>query len=406
MVSLFLVLGAAAACSDSGTGDDGGGIILPDGSTCNKQNCGGCCKGAACIIAQSNQACGSNGETCKSCGTNEICAQGSCNKTSGACAPRNCPNGCCKGDKCQAGITRDACGKGGNACVTCASTQKCQNGACVCDSTSCSGCCHQSSCMPGTEAKFCGKNGQTCVACKAGEGCVNGVCTAGASCSPSSCPVGCCAGAACKTGDMVANCGSGGQPCKVCKTGEKCTGGVCNNPSVCGPGSCNGCCESGKCLSGTSTTACGKGGAVCSKCGTKQSCQSGACKMDLNSKWGITVVNATVDTGKKWDLLFNTEPDPYVEITVGSVQGQTTVKNNTYFPYWNELVLTTTARAITTYGMTVKVYDDDLAGKEAMADCTLGVSESALLSGAGQSTKCALSGTLYVTKIVFKFTSN
>jgi len=126
----------------------------------------------------------------------------------------------------------------------------------------------------------------------------------------------------------------------------------------------------------------------------------------MNSKWGITIINAKIDTAKKWDWPLSTEPDPFVDLTVGSVQGKTTVKANTYTPYWNELVLTTTAYAVTKYGMTVKIYDDDLTGQELMGSCSLSVSESVLVSGWGTTTKCSLSGTLHVKELNFKFTSN
>lgn len=403
IIALIAALGMFA-CGDDTQTVDSGGIILPDGATCNSKSCGGCCSGNSCFIAQDNEHCGANGQACVACKNNEICYQGKCTAP-GQCTPRNCTNGCCKNDKCQTGNTGAACGHGGTACVTCSSTQKCVNHACICDATTCSGCCYLGNCMSGTDAKYCGKGGAACVGCKATEGCVGGVCTPGASCSPSSCK-GCCSGATCKTGDTTQFCGTGGTACAACKSGETCSKGTCNNPTTCGPSSCSGCCQGGKCLSGVSATACGTGGGVCQACGTKQTCQSGICKLDSNSKWGITVISAKIDTAKKWDWPLSTEPDPFVDLTVGSVQGKTTVKSNTYTPYWNELVLTTTAYGITKYGMTVKIYDDDLTGQEPMGSCSLSVSESVLVSGYGATTKCSLSGTLHVKELYFKFTSN
>lgn len=402
LVATALLL--ALACSDDGEAPDQGGITLPDGSTCTPANCVGCCTtSGACIIVPSNTNCGSSGKACIPCKNTEICSQGQC-MPAGKCSLASCPSGCCKGDKCMSGSAKDGCGSNGIQCIQCASTQKCgSNKSCECDSSACAGCCDGTSqtCKSGNDSMTCGKSGGACKMCDAGQVCKDGICTKGEKCSSSNCATGCCDGDTCKTGDTPSFCGTGGGACKTCQSSFKCVSGVCNDPALCGPSNCSGgCCDQGKCLSGSSINACGTGGAVCQACKKSQVCSSGKCKLDPSSKWSITVEKADIDTSKSWDTLVYTEPDVFVSVSVGSNTGKTTVKNNTYTPYWNELVLTTTAGSLNTYGISVKVYDDDWPSDQLMGSCKATVAEKILLGGFGYVQMCGGKDVKYV-KLLF-----
>ncbi len=411
LITLCSLVAAAlllvVACSDDGEDPvSEGGITLPDGSTCTPSNCVGCCTtGGACIIVPSNTYCGSGGKACIPCKATEICSQGQC-MPAGKCSQSSCASGCCKGDSCMPGNAKDACGSNGIQCLQCASTQKCgQNKSCVCDSATCTGCCDPASqtCKSGNDSSACGKSGTACKKCDAGQVCSNGVCGKGEKCSSSNC-TGCCDGDTCKTGNTPAFCGSSGAACKKCPGSYQCQSGVCNDPTQCGPSNCtSGCCDQGKCLSGSSTNACGSGGKVCQSCKKSQVCKSGTCKLDPSSKWSITVEQAEFDKTKSWDTLVYTEPDPFVEVTVGSTTGKTTVKSNTYTPYWNELVLSTTAGSLNTYGVSIKVSDSDTIGSQLMGSCKATVAEKILTGGKGYIQNC---GGKDVKWIKLLFTAN
>ena len=450
---LALVIGLCCCGTEEGPLKPESTITLPDGPAagCGPGNCNGCCsKAGACIIIPSSTYCGSGGKPCVSCDSDQVCFQGKCVKGSTSCSSSSCPKGCCKGDQCVAGTAAGACGAGGQPCKACSSTQTCKDHACACDSSSCSGCCDPatSSCKPGNEPGYCGKGGGQCKACKAGEGCVGGACKAGPSCGPSSCPAGCCDGSTCRPGtDSLAcgtggqnciacqagetcasgkctpggscgpancagccsgnqcqpgntfqECGAGGGTCKTCSAGQACSSGVCGAAGKCSPTNCSGCCDGVTCDTGNTPQACGTGGDPCKACKAGQGCTSGICKLSMSSIWGVTVLSASISTAKSWDWPVYTEPDPFVELTVGSVTGKTTAKGNTYTPYWNELVLTTSAGSLTGYSMKVKVNDSDITGNELMGQCSVNVKESTLLSGYGW-----VSCGQYISKLYFKF---
>jgi len=96
------------------------------------------------------------------------CGSGQCSAGSCSCAP-NCAGLAC-------GAT-DGCG---GRCLTgsCASGLMCTGGACVCDSTSCpSGCCSVAGeCVAGTSGTACGKGGDACVTCNASQACSSALC--------------------------------------------------------------------------------------------------------------------------------------------------------------------------------------------------------------------------------------
>ena len=116
------------------------------------------------------------------CLSSEKCVAGACVPTSGSCGPSSCSSGCCDGTQCKSGTSSNACGTGGNTCKTCKSTEKCQGGACVpststCGPTTCtSGCCESGKCVLGTSISACGTGGGTCKVCKSGEKCTSQAC--------------------------------------------------------------------------------------------------------------------------------------------------------------------------------------------------------------------------------------
>jgi hypothetical protein len=327
---------------------------------------------------------------------------GQCLAFNDKCNPGNC-SGCCQGSTCAAGAASDACGKGGLPCVACASSQKCEKGSCGCSPASCSGCCDSlGACRSGTDPGACGAGGQACKSCGTGSACVGGACKSNAGCSPATCK-GCCATSGqCEAGTAIGACGKGGYSCMKCGAGESCQNGVCNNPTSCGPTSCSGCCQGSKCLSGASATACGDKGAPCQQCASLAVCTAGACKLSSSTVWGIIVVKAELDSSKSWDWLFYTEPDPYVEITVGSKSGKTTGKSNTYTPQWDEYLFSATAGEIAASKLAVKVLDSDPVGSETIGSCLVEVPDDVLAYGYGVVSGCGSEG--WVQKLELKFT--
>jgi hypothetical protein len=386
----LLVMVALAACSDDSVSQEAG-ISLPEaGLGCKPETCPGCCLAGSCVPGNTKEACGSGGLACVICEGKDTCAQGQCLPFGDKCNPTNCM-GCCQADSCVAGDQKESCGKGGLPCEACASSQKCEKGSCGCSPTTCSGCCDAIGiCRSGTEAAACGSSGGGCKACSSGN-----------SCGPSTCQ-GCCASGKCEAGTSTGACGRNGASCQTCGSGESCQNGVCNNPSTCGPSSCTGCCQGSKCLSGVSSSACGEKGINCHSCASIAVCQTGVCKLKASSLWGIIVVSAELDS-KDWDWWpMSPPPDPYVEITVGSATGKTTVKDNTTAPQWDEYLFTVSAGAIAASNLLITVYDDDAwLGKETIGTCTVFVPDDVLASGWGIVDGCGTEG--HVKKIDLKF---
>lgn len=146
--------------------------------------------------------------------------------------------------------------------VPCANDSQCCGGQCK--SGACAGC-------PGT-TEYCSDgcadvqtNNQHCgsceTACPAGQRCVNGLC----GCDATSCPLGCCAGTTCKRGDSASACGDNGASCAICQSGDTCADGTC----ACASGMI--CTGSGCCASADQV--CDGNDQCC----TKQTCQAGQC---------------------------------------------------------------------------------------------------------------------------------
>lgn len=125
-----------------------------DGGTFCRE-CNGCCKQGYCTTSSFN-TCGQGGIACVACDparANACDERGVCVCGSGpACTGLNvdrCDNGQCKCG------SSSACGPG----------QECVNGECLCTSNSCTGCCSGNTCEPGTSKDKCGNGGGACRKC-------------------------------------------------------------------------------------------------------------------------------------------------------------------------------------------------------------------------------------------------
>ena len=69
----------------------------------------------------------------------------------------------------------------------------------------------------------------------------------------------------------------------------------------------------------------------------------------MYSKWSVTLSYANLLTSKSWDM--GGLPDAYAVVTLGSQTMTSTIKNDTYYPTWNQYMFTSTASAIVTMSM-------------------------------------------------------
>ncbi|MBL8911355.1 MAG: hypothetical protein JNM17_11740 [Archangium sp.] len=163
-----------------GSGGGGGGATICDATTCPN----GCCDGTTCVMNQIASQCGRAGQACQQCPSGESCVDGACE----GCL-QTCTTGCCTGSTCAqrsqntcglsnsvcsaCGIQSDGCSADGQCqCGTsapCAYGQRCNNGTCVCDDTSCpDGCCTTNGvCLRANQqsGQQCGLNGVACGGC-------------------------------------------------------------------------------------------------------------------------------------------------------------------------------------------------------------------------------------------------
>jgi hypothetical protein len=152
LAGAVLVVSMVAACSASntpnGTGGQGGGgsgsggsggaattSSTSSGSTaCDAASCpSGCCAQGACVEGTANNQCGKGGQVCLDCGAVSLaCTNQACAMVQPKCTAQTCPNGCCKDDMCEQGLSDQACGTGGEACKDCsAQSLACVNGLCM-----------------------------------------------------------------------------------------------------------------------------------------------------------------------------------------------------------------------------------------------------------------------------------
>jgi Ca2+-dependent lipid-binding protein len=92
-----------------------------------------------------------------------------------------------------------------------------------------------------------------------------------------------------------------------------------------------------------------------------------------------------------------------VKITADGQTNQTSTQSDTYYPYWDEYVVSASAGYLINTGMDVYVYDDDFTPDELMGSCVVQLTEQVLLSGAGFVSSCGSEGN--INKLSFKFTA-
>lgn len=266
----------------------GGGRCESAQTKCGPANCGGCCTASGqCLDGLRDGACGRLGQQCEVCGSGETCTPDglpgarTCQPTQ-FCGPSNC-DGCCLGDVCvpSGAQSNGACGIKGQQCTSCGPNQTCNPaGFCEnannCGPLSCAGCCVGEVCAVGTQNTACGVAGAQCQNCLnqfPPRTCQSGSCQQVPTCSPLTCPNGCCQGNTCVAGTQDTACGGsgvdggfGGFQCQNCaSSGQICQNHVCQ--AKCGPDNCNGCCTAtGLCVGGISSTACGQLGGACDNC--------------------------------------------------------------------------------------------------------------------------------------------
>ncbi|MCC6748634.1 MAG: hypothetical protein IT371_13315 [Deltaproteobacteria bacterium] len=194
--------------------------------------CSGCCENSAscrATAAQSASSCGRNGETCRGCADGNECTLDQCNSgvcgnparqegaacngSSGQCHGAACCSGCWDGGTCHAGNTNGQCGRGGDWCGSCSTSQACKVASCA-----------TGSCSIGNVGDGTGCNdGQRCTL---NDQCTGGVCGG----TPRVCtPSGECKTASCNPSN------------------GNCTEQNKSNGTSCGPGG-NWSCQSGVCV--------------------------------------------------------------------------------------------------------------------------------------------------------------
>jgi hypothetical protein len=98
---------------------------------------------------------------------------GASSGSDGGCNSVSCLHGCCTtAGQCVAGDMPSACGNGGNYCIDCTTMSPplgCSMQACGAEMcTGCSGCCDTTgTCQPGVSDQACGTGGQACIDCSA-----------------------------------------------------------------------------------------------------------------------------------------------------------------------------------------------------------------------------------------------
>lgn len=226
-----------------------------------------------CVPRCEGKACGGDdgcGGTCKVglCALGQRCDDGICR-----CDQSSCPEGCCRDDACFPGAADSHCGTGGGPCVDCLA----QNQACGADQS-----CF--ACQPQCAGKSCGApNGCDGIcstgSCPSGQICTGGICV----CNASSCSTGCCRDNLCYPGKEDSHCGTGGALCADCQLAEQqCEADqICRTcqpqcaTAACGaPDGCGGVCQTGSCAGGQ---ACVSGACLCNGA----SCPNGCCEGTL-----------------------------------------------------------------------------------------------------------------------------
>ena len=272
--------------------------------------CKGCIRGAeaTCVDGTKAEACGSGGETCVACDEYETCNEdGECEEA--PCSPKDC-DGCCRAGECREGIKDFACGTGGEECANCQGEEQCSAGG-------------------------------ECTACMDGCWGAMGKCLEG-------------------TSDDA--CGTGGKDCTKCMSNQTCEMGTCEDQmNMSCSQTCVGCCWNGECKQGASRQACGANGDTCKTCASEFECMSGQCQLSPSSRWNVVAIDATI-AQSTYGGDVTSDPDPFLEVTVGNSKGKTSVKKNVYRAIWNKTVVTGASASDIMNNFSYVLYDEDLTG--------------------------------------------
>ncbi|MCB9557367.1 MAG: hypothetical protein H6707_14770 [Deltaproteobacteria bacterium] len=161
-----------------------------------------------------------------------------CDSATGKCLDGSCCKGCRQGASCEVGTSLSACGKDGDACSSCDTSDPCKTAVCS------GGKCNYTNKLNGTLCSASGKNGK-CYAGSCCTGCIkNGVCD--------------------PQGDTISACGTGGDTCQTCSTTANCRIAVCRSAQCdTDPGPLRQACTfggtAGKCFNGNCCTGCWDG---------------------------------------------------------------------------------------------------------------------------------------------------
>lgn len=202
---------------------------------CDRSTCDGCCASATeCVEGTGRLECGSGGEACTRCTSQERCAAAKCEAlpvvdagvTDAGPVGCACLTSCCLPDgTCAPNNGIDACGPSKAFCGTCAAGQRCELGGCV--AGGCGGCLDPLGvCRAGSDDVACGADGGVCVACGTDQAC-NGTRCVFTRCDLQNCRFGCCQPDKVCLASSATSCGIGGELCQVCTGTQQCLGGLC-----------------------------------------------------------------------------------------------------------------------------------------------------------------------------------
>lgn len=278
----------------------------------------------------------------------------------------------------------------------------------TCTAANCKGCCRDDKCEEGTSAEACGGAAAACETCSGAQRCGFGGCKE--PCGPANC-AGCCKNDICQTGEDDLRCGETGAECKSCVVSG--SSFLCSNQK-CIDGSCRatcttGCCSGLGCQPGSAANACGNGGSACVDCGYGRSCgRTKACELDTASAWSFVVLSAVVPnrnkSGSTWDIT-NGAADPFVVVYssqgTSSHRGETSTKDNTHSPSWNEALIEGVGAAEMLSNLSFEIWDSDVGNDDLIGGCAIKLT-AASFTGAAQTVRCPATASTVEVKLVYR----
>lgn len=135
--------------------------------------------------------------------------------------------------------------------------------------------------------------------------------------------------------------------------------------SLCTEPNADKCAFGDQCVTGNvSSLACGSIGNDCMNCAGGSACQDGACKpIPTGFEYNIVAAFGKINTtgwDPSWDGNFS-EPDPFVVVRLkDGLRKSSTAPQDTYTPYWFNLLFSSLTKAQILAGFTVYLYDEDI----------------------------------------------